>query len=1275
MKKWLRHTTAMLAVILGLTSTKAVQAAGTAGTQQNMWKSTAVAVLADHYGLSSNETAVLQSGAVKAGAEYQAAMPYANGTTGKVDLTAVDYQTKTVYAKAYETDGYTWKPDSAVLTVEGEEIEQIPMNSGTANYEDESYDASGIFTYDGHSYTVTVTYELSVTIDSGEQERILSIPQILGQSVQCLEQNLKGSNINLKGLQEAAPYLNTLLYEKFPTAVEGETASAFDSAKDADVIWAIRRMNSRCKDGKELGLYTLSETYKSSGSGRLSFAIAHGQEVIDAANEIKADLTTLRNSTALSTAISKVQKTNPELYSHVRNVPSILRSLAGTEKNPGTVLKLADTSNWEVLDPYVRGRLLMEDADNVSMARLEAAVYALRNKILTVPEVDTESFCAAKSEVSCIVQLYDVTVTFQAQTASGRLGDAELLTQEPKRVTITLPAGLTAEEVQAAIKETGEEEKALEQWNSLADDYHINVANYERTESSFKGVLNADMADYQISYVPRSYTVKTNFAEKKMTAPYGYRLEFPANDDPEIDYDYVVETADGTRISYEQGTVYIVGADVTVTQTTGTKKQEYRLYDFLADDERYGFSEEVQRIYRNTAIKSPWLKIRMPEEDASGQIETKGTTCTLKAQESGSGISGMTWKPVAVLLMKNGQEIKRIAFDEKGVATWKKVSGTYAIVRYELQITKVKTSLIGYQPLTTDMMVVALNIPDALVRDTWNQNELLGGDGNSSAKSVFAGMNKYKGYLKQSSLDLIAGVVQTEEAKNAVKILMTSEKEKVTGANGEKLGYGGFNGDYNPEAEAEDEKGNKYNPTDKIALYRYLELSEQAGWSLAESYTSGRYQKIAEQAQLVADCLTAITNDQGFMEQVSKVDSLAAARDEILSTIPGLQAIAKGLTGPNTNWIREKDPGFSSLIEDLLAAKGKLDYNDVTGIIAINTPRKTSLDTGVLTVTMQVGNKKAQTREISYEMPETDSGERSHTFTETDLERLNTAVSELETACGMTDTEKNYYGVSQSEYPAVGQKLGYSETVTILYTPNTYKVTIKGVDSKTYEATLTYGDTKSYVIKLPRLSNDKKSTTAYRYTVGDKTIDVPNGSTDGNYTFKKADLTTLFSNGNHYEMSREEIKVEAQTDDTKKDETQKTDEKTTKKTDTSTADKKTDTSKDDASDSENTDTEGVDTDDDSTEAVDPTVEIMDNEVASQNLKGQGTGTKKGVHIPWWLILLLVLLIVAGLGLLFWDLWKKRIWAKNSKEGAPLVHYDIEEDDGDGTSAGGSNDGQ
>lgn len=1268
--------TGILAAVIGCTSSAIVYASGTAA-QPNIWKSTAVAVMAEHYGLSSSETAVLQSGAVKAGAEYTAAMPYANGTT-EADLAVVDYQTKTVYVKAYGADGYTWEPSKAVLTAEGEEKEQISLTAGAVSYEDEQYDASGVFTYDGHSYTVTVTYELNVSIDRAEQERILSAPQILTQSVKCLEQNLKGSNINLSGLQEAVPYLNTLLYEQFPTE-DGGTTAAFDSAKDADVIWAIRRMNTRCKDGKELGLYTLSESYKNSGSGRLSFAMEHGREVIDAAEEIKADLQTLRNSSSLATAISKVQKSNPELYSHVRSVPGILRSLAGTEKNPGTVVKLTDPDNWKILDESVRSQILKEDYDNVSLAKLEAAVYALRNKTLTVPQVDTESFCAGKAEVSCAVQLYDVTVTFTAQTVTGAVGDSSLQELTPKTETFTLPAGLTGEEVQAALRDTGEEQAVLKQWNSLDDSYLINVSNYERTESTLSGTLSGDIGDYTIRYVPRQYKVKTNFAGN-MTVPYGYRLEFPANEDSETDYDYVAETSDGSRISYEQGSIYVVGADVTVKRTVGTKKQEYRLYDFLAEDTRYGFSEDVQWILKCRAIRSPWLKIRMPEEDASGEIETKGSTCTLKAQESGSGVSGMTWKPSAVVLMRNGKEVKRIAFDEQGVATWKKVENTNAVVRYELQITKVKRSLIGYETLTDEMVAEAVRMPELLVEDTCRQNRLLGGS-TDSARSVYESMKNYTGYLTQSTLSMIEEAVTNPETKNAARILMTSENEKAEGVNGEDLGYGGFNADYDPDMRVQKED-KEINPSDTIALYRYLELSAGYDWSLIEAYVYGRYEKIAQQSKLVADCLSVIMEDPEVQSLAEKSSGLAKAREEILAAIPTLRKIAEGLTGPNTEWINTKDEDFPMLIAYLKSAEGKTGYTaGVTGIIAANTARKTSIDTGVLTVTVQVGSKK-KSREITYLLPETDSGDRSHRFTEADLEQLQETVRELETACGITEEEKAYYGESSGGYPQVGDELGYSRAVSIVYTPNTYTVTVKGVSEKEFKKTFQYSSKGSFSIALDRKSPDTKAATCYRYTIDGKTIDVPNGSENGSYTFKKADLTTLFSNGNHYEIQREEIKAtvtaEEKTDtkkeETKKEETKKETAKTAaaKTTEKQSKTDKTDTAADEAGNTKETDTENTEL----KETAPPEAEATDNEAASQTLKEQGQGGKKvSFHIPWWLLLLLALLILTGLGLLAWDLWRKHNWKKTSEEGAPLVNYDIEEDDSAETSAGGSDDGQ
>lgn len=69
-----------------------------------------------------------------------------------------------------------------------------------------------------------------------------------------------------------------------------------------------------------------------------------------------------------------------------------------------------------------------------------------------------------------------------------------------------------------------------------------------------------------------------------------------------------------------------------------------------------------------------------------------------------------------------------------------------------------------------------------------------------------------------------------------------------------------------------------------------------------------------------------------------------------------------------------------------------------------------------------------------------------------------------------------------------------------------------------------------------------------------------------------------------------------------------------------------------------------------------------------------TGTPLKVKIPWWLVPLMIallLLILAGVG---YYLWKKRQQKRNNEEGAPLVDYNIEDDDAEAPSEGDA-DGQ
>ena len=1263
MKNWKRQIAAVLTACLMLGASAAdVCIAQAADRQQNMWRSNAAEVLADHYGLDDKEAAVLTSGAVKTGAEYEITRPYANGAEDKTNLVAVDYKTKTVYAKSYETDGYTWNPSEAVIYAEGEEQERIRLTAGTVSYEGETYGASGAFTYEGHDYTASVTYELYINIDTQEQERILQIPGLVSSPVKNLEKNLKGMRLNVRDLGETMPYVYQLLSTKVPadttdttgstTGTAGATESAFDPRDNADEIMAIRRLYNKTKATGEFPLYTLSESYLDCGLNRLAYAMEHGQEVIDAADGMIDDLITLRDSARLKTVVNKLKTSDPDLYDKIKYVNNLLKQLAGTTSRPGPVVAVADSDSWKILDPAVQQQVLTDGADTSSMSKLETAAYNLKNSTVEAPQVDGETILAATAEVSEHVVLYDVTVTVSAQTTTGQTGDDSLVDQTPGTFTVTLPTGLTAEEVSAALAETGKEEAIVAGWNRLDDSYHINTASYARKETTLKGTLQRDITDYTIRYTPNTYKVKTNFTGT-LTVPYGYRLAFPENEDTDTDYDYVVETSDGLRTTYAQGIIYQVGDNVTITRTTGTKKNEYRLYDFLADDSRYAWSEEAQQILKNTAVKSPTLKIRMPEEDATGVVTKTSAGYELKAQDSGSGVSGMTWTPDKVIVM-NGDEVAAEVPFENGTASWEKMTYTHVLVRYQMKITKVKNGLF-YRDLSEEDVLAALNLPDDLVKVTCEQDKLYGGDGEDSARGVYELMKGFSNMMSSKILSMLEGTMDTVEAQNAVRRLMTDSTQNATGVGGEKLGYGGFN-----------------TAADQLELFHELELCQQADWSLADDYQNQTWKSLTEQMKLAADCLTVIVEDSGFQDAVQSF-KLQKQEETARKTIPILYNLAEKLTGPDER-MDSSNPAFAVLISDLLAAEGQTrSYTSSDGILAINAPRKTSDDSGVLTVTVQVGSKKKASKDMTYALDARDSSGSSHACTAEDLETIDSLISELELKLGLTEEEKNYYRLSESLRPEVGQVLGSSEAVNLVYTPNTYTVTIKG-DSK-YKDTFKYGG--SYVISLPAKTRDTSASTCYQYTINNTKKTVNNGP-DGKYSFKKADLTTLFVDGN-YEITREEVKASTSTtkDEEKKDTSSDTTKKTTTDTtrarmtkaataaaDTAKADTtKTDTTAADTAGSEN-DTEDTAEDQENLTATD---ESLEEEAAADQ-------TDKGVplkaNIPWWLVPLLVLLLILLLALIAWYLWKKKHKEPTyDAEGAPLVDYHIEDDDAEPSSEG------
>lgn len=1128
MKVWKRCLAAVLSFIIFCISVNFSEAAGTFDDRLWIWKSTDAEIVAEFYGLDDKESAALLNDAVKGGNNYLLSAPYSNETAGKRNLLAVDYLKRIVYADVINTKGCTWMPVNADIVVDGEVKESITLTAGTCYFDENEYSASQAFTYDGNKYTVEVTYELNINISAEEQNRLLKIPYVFAQTAKNMEKNLRTSRFTLQQVGEMVPYLMQLLEVEFEvqemvavstveennstenlditSETENSTVTrtlitkqepALDPTENAEEIAAIKALNEEYSaNNHSLEMYLLAEEYAATSYQSLAFAMEKGETVRDKSVALYEHVEVLRSSSRLKSVINKLSTENVELYSHLQYLQTNLKKLVGTTRNPGPLAILKDKDNWSILDKDLQASVFENGYSDEDFAAAEIAAYALRNTDVEIHSVSSENVSAAKRIVSCDITTYDVTVTMSGEVLSGEVNDYSRIAMEPTTMTFTLLEGATQEEVATAIKESGIEKNTLAAWNAINEEYQITTVNYDRAESELSGELYNDINDYEIVYTPKEYKVESNFLSGS-TFGYGSKLEFPVSTDEEISYEYIVETEDGSTRSYDEGVIFRITKPVKITRSEGTEKSEYRLYDFLANDVQYSMSEDVKSVLGSTAVNSPTLKIRVPDSSLVGDVTYNDGVYSIQASSYGAGIIGMTWVADMAVVMKGEELVEKVKFTGN-TASWTNGDFTHVNVNYILKIDKVKGELFNRDLEETEVLE-ALNLPHDMVKHTVDDNELFCGNGDVTVKSVYEDLENLMYQLENGSismtlkeaLGLISGITG-EEADEKIRLVLYSEK---------------YGGGWN-------------NTSDEIALYTYLKQCAAANWSLAVYYQQGYWAEIKEQSRILADCLSAITNDAGF-----KVDTLipASYKQLLANVIPQLEGIANGIKGPH-HALNMNDPDFASLLNRLLELNGSTTaIKSSNGIYAHTSIRKNGENAGSLTITVNLDSKLPQTYILTYELEAQDENGKYHVLTEAESIQIEEALKDLEAALGLTKEEQQYYDQEPKsiKLPKAGDTLGKNATVTYSYFPKEYTVTIAGVDSSEYSASFKYKS--DYVIFLPPYSMDEEyEDSYYLYTVNGEVRKSDNGL-GSYYEFKKEDLITLFGEQQHYEIERTEV--------------------------------------------------------------------------------------------------------------------------------------------------------
>lgn len=519
-----RSMAMLLAIVMALstvTFTWAEPAAAKAPTK------TLGQLLADNYdSLTDSEKDLLKAGLLTE-ASYTYTAPDANNGG---DLVRIDAKNKTVTAKAYTNNGYTWEPVSAQLMVNNQAYgASFDLTKG----ENGSY--TGSFSFDGTSYGVAVQYKMYITVDKAEQNVLLMAAE-----------NLKKAKTASAAAKNGADQLNEILQEKIPFSKDDLYTNLSGGNRPQTAVWDVfATMNpadgggipfDKSKPKETIITWTADEDMQ-----------AQMKEMTDDAKDGMLDVCRMWRAGGLaagtaetSTHYAAVADAVKKAYNQGLLTQKAVSDLNGyTKDNLNTAVAnllatmVADLKAGAEFDWLVVKGLVKDGADGAALDSKLDSVTTLSGTTATKKELlaDTTTVTAnmAQATVNVVVKADVIPVGATETTAvSASSGDGS-------RVWLAAKSGESA--VADAIAANGFESRVLNSWTA----YGVNENNYTRTVTVSPAIGAAGLVDgttytYTISYTPKTFAIAADGCDDitVKSAPYGYTLALPAHADKNL---------------------------------------------------------------------------------------------------------------------------------------------------------------------------------------------------------------------------------------------------------------------------------------------------------------------------------------------------------------------------------------------------------------------------------------------------------------------------------------------------------------------------------------------------------------------------------------------------------------------------------------------------------------------------------------------------------------------------------------------------------------------
>lgn len=1041
-----RSMAMLLAIVMALstvTFTWAEPAAAKAPTK------TLGQLLADNYdSLTDSEKDLLKAGLLTE-TSYTYTAPDANNGG---DLVRIDAENKTVTAKAYTNNGYTWEPVSAQLMVNNQAYgASFDLTKG----ENGSY--TGSFSFDGTSYGVAVQYKMYITVEKDAQNVLLMAAK-----------NLKEAKTASATAKNGADQLNEILQTKIPFSKDDLYTNLFGGSRPQTAVWDVfATMNPADGGGIPFDKSRPNET-------NITWTAdedmqAQMKEMTDDAKDGMLDVCRMWRAGGLaagtaetSTHYAAVADAVKKAYNQGLLTQKAVSDLNGyTKDNLNTAVAnllatmVADLKIGAEFDWLVVKGLVKDGADGAALDSKLDSVTTLSGTTATKEKLlaDTTTVTAnmAQATVNVVVKADVIPVGATETTAvSANTGDGS---------TVRLAAESSESAVADAIAANGFESRVLNGWTA----YGVNGTNYTRTVTVSPAIGTAGLVDgttytYTISYTPKTFAIAADGCDDitVKSAPYGYTLALPAHADKDLVWDYTVNGE-----AYDQGAKVRVVSDTTITRKAGKAWEQHNLGQLIGKN--YAANDAATNtILGQSALLTGYVRLRTPtNDDALLTVSAVEGGYTVQAKTFKASTDDMLWIPATAIPVVNGA-------DQAPVTFAKQANGTYLAniaesfdtvkVQYALQLTWETLGLSKQE--TTDI----LNLPNTLAQEAKGQVEAL-----------------------KNLADQYDNLKQVSEKALTIKNFICGDDNMLETS----------------KTAARDMLKNCCDSENHLLLFGYVSAYKDLSDAARLVYYYQNAESIRTQLAYLDEYLTIIKVDpglehvlvsQGMGEYYGKIDKIS-------NTLKDTQAkLVAPNAAINTGAI---NASLKTLADVLLAnADSVKAYAAVTDAPVLTT-ELTAVGIGKKSVTINVTVENSDGTKQSWSATKTFSDDEGQKYVTIDAEKraaINAAMDDL-----LTNVDLAHYVVkTAADIPAKGTKLESDLTATAVYAPKTYTVNfVDGSGQAVGETSFPY-DHPSIV--LPACG---ETGFRYDYSIGGKAI----SATNGTYTFDAADIDTLLADG------------------------------------------------------------------------------------------------------------------------------------------------------------------